>query len=356
MAGQQIFVLGSDGNLWLEEAPFGKQIPPFRVQVDGNVDLYASFQAFNAEEALVCGSDGNLWLEEAPFGAAPLPDTSYPPSPGSRVQIDGSVGAYYGWSPGEIFVAGQDGNLWLEFGFGTSIPAVPPPRTQIDGSVAEFQPISLEEVFVRGQDGNLWREIGPFGTVPPPPCNGGSSGCRNQVDANVHSFWAVDSQNVFVLGTDGNLWLEPAGGHKVPPPRVQVDGNAAGVWAVDAETVYVLGTDSNLWLEHAPFGVVPLPSCSQTSGFGKGFGCRDFIYSNVAAFGYFPDAGGVYVIDGDLNLWQVGPPPVQIDGNVIDFQPLSQEQSLAQIRSRGRRAAPRPVRGPKHPAQRRQRR
>jgi hypothetical protein len=329
MANQQVFVLGSDGNLWLEEGPFGKQIPPSRVQVDANVDLYNAFQAFFANEIFVCGSDGNLWLEEGPFGTIPLPSSSYPPSPGSRVQIDGSIGAFYAWDPGHVFVCGNDGNLWLEFDFGTTIPAVPPPRYQIDGNVAEFQPIGLEEVFVLGTDGNLWQELGSFGTVPLPSCNGGTWGCRNQVDANVKSFWALDSQNVYVVGTDGNLWLERGPfGKQVPPSRTQVDGNVAVIEAIDSSEILVLGSDLNLWLEHAPFGTVPLPPCSQTSGIGKGFGCRDLIYSNVLAFGYNPYAGGVFVIDGNLNLWQVGTPPVQIDANVIAFQPLNPEQML----------------------------
>ncbi len=347
MANQQVFVLGSDGNLWLEEGPFGKQIPPFRIPVDGNVDLYASFSAFSAEEALVCGSDGNLWLEEGSFGTVPLPSTSYPPGPRSRTQIDGSVAAYWALDPGNIFVLGQDGNLWYEFGFGTTIPAVPPPRNQVDGNVQEFQVMGPQEVFVLGTDGNLWHEFGPFDMVPLPACKGGTtSGCRSQVDGNVHTFWAVDSNNVYVIGKDGNLWLESGPfGSKVPPPRVQVDGNALGVWGVDAEEAFVLGSDLNLWQVNAPFGKVPLPDCSQTSGFGKGFGCRTLVHSNVAAFGYFPDAGGVYVIDGNLDLWQVGPPPVKIDGNVIDFQPLGPEQMLMRRADRGaRRGTTRPAR------------
>jgi hypothetical protein len=84
--------------------------------------------------------------------------------------------------------------------------------------------------------------------------------------------------------------------------------------------------------------------CSQTSGFGKGFGCRTLVHSNVAAFGYFPDAGGVYVVDGNLDLWQVGPPPVKIDGNVIDFQPLSPEQMLMRRADRTEGRGTRPVR------------
>jgi hypothetical protein len=342
----EIFVLGSDGNLWLESGPYGPpHIPPFRTPVDGNVDLFASFQAFSSEEVFVCGSDGNLWLEQGPFGTVPPPESSYPPGPSSRYRIDGNVAGFLAWSPGEVFVVGRDGNLWLEFGFGTTIPTVPPPRYHIDGNVAGFQPLSLQEVFVLGEDGNLWQELAPFNTVPLPPCNGGAAGCRNQVDGNVDRFWVVDSNHVFVLGTDGNLWLEQGPfGSQVPPPRVPVDANALLVQAIDAEQAFVVGSDLNLWLENAPFGQVPLPPCSQTSGFGQGFACRNLIFSNVAAFGYFPDAGGVYVIDGNLNLWQVGPPNLQIDGTVIDFQPLSsaQTQLRTNITTRTGGGVPRP--------------
>jgi hypothetical protein len=62
--GQEIIMLGIDGNLWLEEAPFG-QVPPKRQQVDSHV---WTFQAVDANSVFVLGSDGKLWLEHAPFG------------------------------------------------------------------------------------------------------------------------------------------------------------------------------------------------------------------------------------------------------------------------------------------------
>ncbi|MGA2292291.1 hypothetical protein [Bradyrhizobium sp.] len=108
MSVQQIFVLGTDGNLWLEGAPFGTQIPPLRTQVDGNVSY---FGAFSAQEVLVLGTDGNLWLEVGPFGQVPLRDTSsFPPAASNRYRIDGSVGGFSPWSPSEIFVLGNDDN------------------------------------------------------------------------------------------------------------------------------------------------------------------------------------------------------------------------------------------------------
>ncbi len=81
-AYRHIFVLGTDGNLWLEQAPFGK-VPPARVQIDGNT---FTFQALDLNTVLVLGTDGNLWLEQAPFGKVPP----------ARVQIDGSVQTFQG--------------------------------------------------------------------------------------------------------------------------------------------------------------------------------------------------------------------------------------------------------------------
>jgi len=72
-----VLVLGMDGKLWLEKPPFGN-VPPARVQVDGNVK---AFQGIDSQTVLVLGTDGNLWLEHAPFGNVP---------PG-RTQIDANV-------------------------------------------------------------------------------------------------------------------------------------------------------------------------------------------------------------------------------------------------------------------------
>jgi len=338
MANEQIFVLGSDHNLWLEQPPYGWQIPPQRTLVDGNVDFFAAFQAISANEVFVCGSDGNLWLEQGGFGQVPLPDTStFPPGSGQRYQIDGSVGAFQAMTTGEIFVLGQDGNLWFEFGFGTTSPTVPPPRTQVDGNVITFEALSLKEVFVLGSDGNLWQELGPFGTVPLPSCNGQGLGCRNQVDGNVAFFSPVDSGHVFVVGSDGNLWLELGPfGQQIPPRRVHVDDNVADVLPVSAEDVFVLDRYGNLWREHAPFGQIPLPPCSETSGFGKGFGCRDLIHRRVAGYGFFDDT--IFIIDFDLNLIQISQgPPTTIDRNVIDFHPLTSNLMMSR-RNQLRRA------------------
>jgi hypothetical protein len=123
LSATQIFVLGSNGNLWLEQAPFGK-VPPSRQQVDG---LVRTFQALSATEAVVLGHDNNLWLEQAPFGKVPPP----------RQQVDANVVAFQALSATQILVLGSDNNLWLEQApFGT----IPPSRQQVDANVATKTP------------------------------------------------------------------------------------------------------------------------------------------------------------------------------------------------------------------------
>jgi hypothetical protein len=77
LSDTEVFVLGTNGGLWLEQAPWGT-IPPSRVQIDGNVQ---NFQALSDTEVLVLGTDGKLWLEQAPWGTVPP----------NRTQVDGTV-------------------------------------------------------------------------------------------------------------------------------------------------------------------------------------------------------------------------------------------------------------------------
>jgi hypothetical protein len=83
-----VLVLGTDRKLWAEHAPFGID-PPAREQVDGNVAGFygligAAFSLGSPgdQTVLVLGTDGNLWLETAPFG------TVIPPA---RTKIDANV-------------------------------------------------------------------------------------------------------------------------------------------------------------------------------------------------------------------------------------------------------------------------
>ena len=202
--GGEVFVLGTNGNLWLEQAPSGT-VPPTRVQVDGNVD---SFQAMSDGEVFVLGTNGNLWLEHRPFGTVPPP----------RVQVEANVQGFQALSPTEVYVAGTDRNLWLEHApFGT----LPPPRVRVDANVQDFHALSTTEVYVAGTDRNLWLESAPFGTVPP---------ARVQVDGNVQAFEGLSKTEALVLGANGDLWLEHGPFGAAPPARAQIDANVAGPW------------------------------------------------------------------------------------------------------------------------------
>lgn len=100
-------------------------VPP--LQVDANV---RAFQALSDTEAFVLGTDGNLWLEHGPFGTVPP----------TRQQVDGNVSAFQALSDTEVLVLGTDGRLWLEHGpFG----AVPPPRQQIDAGQPTLPPVVI---------------------------------------------------------------------------------------------------------------------------------------------------------------------------------------------------------------------
>ena len=265
-----VFVLGTDGNLWLEQPPFGTP-PPSRQHIDGNA---FTFQALDNETVLTLGTDGNLWLEHAPFGTVPP----------KREQVDGNVQAFQALDERLIFVHGLDGKLWLENGPFTHVP---PPRVQVDGNVKGFAAVDENHVFVLGTDGKLWLEQGPFTHVPPSrqlvatDVRGframavpgwvwvldnernlwlystpfGST--RQQIDGNVLAFQPLDIDHVVVLGTDGKLWLEQAPFGHVPPSRQQIDANVMEFAATDENNVLVLGTDGRLWWEQAPWNVVP---------------------------------------------------------------------------------------------------
>ena len=193
-----MWVLGTNGTLWLENPPFGTVPPPNRTQVDNDVIGFESF----GSNVLVLGSDGNLWIEEPPFGNVPP----------KRTQVDGNVSSFAaGDSTNTIWVLGKDGNLWFETGpFGS----VPPNRVHIDGNVKLPSPFgqtgtlgsfgafgadTSSEIMVLGSNGALWLEAPPYGNVPPPN--------RFLIDENVLA-WSTYGPEAAVLGTDRKLWVE----------------------------------------------------------------------------------------------------------------------------------------------------
>ena len=271
----QAYVLGNDGKLWLENAPWGNP-PPSRQEVGGG-GVVAFCPVDGTNQVLVLSTDGTLWLNTLGMGA-------------TAPQVDGNVAAFDGnvtLHVQQAYVLATDGNLWLEQGpWGT----VPPTRQRVDGNVKAFQTIDADQVLVLGTDGNLWLETGPWGTVPPSRTKigggnivafqalesdpggkvfvlrgddtlwlntvGGGSAGQQVGGGNIAAFEVVPgtANQVYVLGTDGTMWLNTVGeGARAP----QIDGNVVAFHAWDGDHVYVLGSDGNLWLEQGPWGRVP---------------------------------------------------------------------------------------------------
>ena len=134
-----LYVLGTNGNLWLESPGWQQHGSTW---VDGNV------QAFTPDPqkpgyVYVEGTDHNLWLE----------------SPGwqqhGRTWIDGNVQAFTPYASGYLYVEGTDHNLWLE-----SPGWEQHGRTWVDGNVQAFtpDPYAAGYLYVEGTDHNLWLE------------------------------------------------------------------------------------------------------------------------------------------------------------------------------------------------------
>lgn len=84
------------------------------------------------------GLDGNLWLERAPFGVVPLPACSQTSLQGCRQLIASNVlGFEYLFPLGGLFVLYKNNELWQ---LGT-------PNVKIDENVQYFWPLSSEQTF-----------------------------------------------------------------------------------------------------------------------------------------------------------------------------------------------------------------
>jgi len=235
-----------------------------------NLSYLTSFYGLDENTVYVLGVDGNLWLEHS---VGDLVGGGWVQVPPPRDHVDANVASIQALDPNTVYVLGTDGNLWLEHSISGKFGQVPPPREHVDGSVTAFQALDPNTVYVLGTDGNLWQEhsiSGKFGQVPPP---------REHVDGNVAAFQALDWPNtLYVLGTDGNLWLEYSSLQNftapeaptvsfgpVPPPREHIDGNVADFQAIIVTTTrppYILRSDGNLWFGGQQVdGNVRAPEC-----------------------------------------------------------------------------------------------
>jgi hypothetical protein len=271
----EAYVLGSDGNLWLANAPWGNP-PSSRQQLAGSAVV--AFSPINqgkpspinqggARQVLVLRADRTLWLNTVGQDAA-------------GPQVDANVAAFDGnVTPGveQAYVLDKDGNLWLEQGpWGT----VPPTRQHVDGDVKKFQRINANQIYVLGTNGNLWLENGPWGTVPPARTEIGGGAI-----ADFEALGSNQGDHVFVLGTNGTLWLNTVNGGQRGKPVGGAPNVAFAVVPGTNNQLYVLAQDGSLWLNTVGNG---------TSG--------PNIDGNVVAFDAC-DSNHVYVLSRDGNLW-----------------------------------------------------
>ena len=76
------FVLGHDGNLWLETGPFGDVARTIQTRQPVDIAVVA-FQALPTLEVYLIDGSQNLWFEWSPYG------------PANRQIVDQSVDACY---------------------------------------------------------------------------------------------------------------------------------------------------------------------------------------------------------------------------------------------------------------------
>lgn len=234
LSDTQVCVLGSDSNLWIDNAPWNDMnAPETRQHVDGDV---VAFQALGDNEVYVIGSDHNLWQRNGPWAEA------------IRTLVDTGAQAVQAFpsNPPRAYVLDTGGTLWGEIGpWGADKT-----RHEVDTGVSAFQGIGVlddgYQVFVLDQTGDLYYEFGPWGTNR-----------RNRFDGNVRKFQMIGETEIYVLGDDGRLWLEHLGPPGLTMTRTLIDANVETFHALSANYVSVIGTDGKLWSESGPWGPVP---------------------------------------------------------------------------------------------------
>jgi hypothetical protein len=188
-----VYVLGTDGNLWLETGPKRYAQP---VQVDADV---VAFQAVDQSHAYVLGADGNLWLENYPWGYLP---------PADRQLVASDISSFFAIGTETVYVLDTNGVLALR-----TDPGGPnKPWGQVGPGIAD----STVQAFACGPAGVYWITGGEDG-------NGGELylstwiaatkqwKVSGPIDGNVIAIAcnSNDSVGLLVLGSDGNLWYEP---------------------------------------------------------------------------------------------------------------------------------------------------
>ncbi len=111
-----------------------------------SLSYFTSFHGLNDQTIYVLGSDGNLWLEHSVNLISPGAPGTFGQVPPPREHVDGNVAAFQPLDPNTVYVLGSDGNLWLEHSIGGKFGQVPPPRDTGTGNVDDVAESALAPV------------------------------------------------------------------------------------------------------------------------------------------------------------------------------------------------------------------
>jgi hypothetical protein len=281
-----VFVRGDEGDLWInwwtgtqwEWADQGH--PPdvtIRTGPIGVTTVMDSPQSAQRPYAFVLGSDGNLWVNWWSGSDWQWADQGHPPTTSLRtgaIAVTTVMDSPQSAQRPYAFALGNDGTLWINWWTGThwewADQGRPPGVTCRTGPIAVTTVMDFPQspqrpyAFVVGGDGNLWINWwtgtvwawADQGRPPTTTIRTGPAGVTTVMDTPQ----SAQRPYAFVLGNDGNLWINWWTGTRWewadqdhPPTTALI--SAVGVTTVmdtpqSAQRPYafVLGSDGNLWI------------------------------------------------------------------------------------------------------------
>ncbi len=295
-SGPDGIAAGPDGNLWFTENAGGRI---GRITPSGTItEFSAGITPNSAPDGITAGPDGNLWFTEN-FGGRIGRITP------SGTVTEFSAGISFNSGPAGI-TAGPDGNLWFTEESGGQIG-----RITTGGTVTEFSagitPNSGPVGITAGPDGNLWfteESGGQIGRIT-------TGGTVTEFSTGI-TFGSVPTG--ITPGPDGNLWFTEAGSEAGPSQigRITTGGTvtefSAGITPNSGPAGITAGPDGNIWFtEHLgdQIGRVLLS-----------------LGLTITPASPLPTITDQVILDGTsertvLGLPTVGPPVIQINGNVL---------------------------------------
>ena len=308
-----VFYQGFDGNVW-ENYWTGSSWTSLNLGTPpGGVSIVRSIGAnvnggspFGYSEVFVVGSDGNLWDSNRSGSSWTWLNLSRP----SGVNINSSLGVSVYGNSTEVFVMGSDGNIWEDTWNGSTWVwrNLGTPNSTVGITAALGTAVvsgAYTQVYVKGTDGNVWEDTWNGSTWV--WYNLGKPSSTIGIANAAGTFVIGNSTDVFVIGTDGNIWEtyydgSSWGWHKVGAPTTVGIAYALGsVLAYgNSQEVFVLGTDGNVW-EAYYNGSTWVWTNPGNPGSASIVGYVGMTVPSSSA-----NNPQVYVIGSDSSLWQLG--------------------------------------------------